>query len=69
MHSWYDYNNDDNDKIPIDPAEEFVEQQQAETDLCHLLQELFYDDGPAIDVDVENYQQQRIILQEVINRR
>ncbi len=38
-HSWCDYNNNDN--VPIIPAEEFVEQQQAETDLHHHLQEFF----------------------------
>ena len=64
-------NNINNNDAPVDPAEEFVERQRAETDLHQRLQELFYD-GPAIDVEVENYQQQRILFnfhQEVINRR
>ena len=66
-----DNNNINNNNAPIDPAEEFVEWQWAETDLHRRLQELFYD-GPAIDVEVENYQQQRVLFnfhQEVINRR
>jgi hypothetical protein len=55
--------------VPINPAEEFVEWQQAETDLHHRLQEFFYG-GPAIDVEVENHQQQCLLFnfhQEVIN--
>jgi hypothetical protein len=64
-------NNINNNDAPVDPAEEFVEQQRAETDPHQRLQELFYD-GPAIDVEVENYQQQHVLFnfrQEVINHR
>jgi hypothetical protein len=64
-------NNINNNNAPVYPAEEFVERQWAETDLRQCLQELFYD-GPAIDVEVENYQEQSVLFnfhQEVINHR
>lgn len=36
-------NNNDNNNAHVDPAEESVEQQLAETDLHHHLQQLSYD--------------------------
>ena len=58
----YNNNNDEyNNNAPVDPAEDFVERQQAETELHTWLQELFYD-GPAIDVTLESYQQQRLLF-------
>jgi hypothetical protein len=66
-----DNNNSNSNDAPVDPAEEFVEWQWAETDLhCHL-QDFFYG-GPAIDVEMEIYQQQCVLFnfhQEVINHR
>jgi hypothetical protein len=44
QHNWYDFNNNDiehNNNAPIDPAEEFVERQQAETELHTRLQHFF----------------------------
>jgi hypothetical protein len=39
QHHWYHFNNNDdeyNNNAPIDPAEEFVERQQVETELQNL---------------------------------
>jgi len=44
QHNRYDFNNNDidhNNNAPIDPAEEFVERQQAETELHTRLQQFF----------------------------
>lgn len=73
-YTWYDFNNninENNNSTTVDPAIEFVEWQEAERALHQRLQEAFYD-GPAVDVDDNNYKRRQELLnfrQEVINRR
>jgi hypothetical protein len=87
-YTWYDFNNNINDNnnninennnninennnsTTVDPAIEFVERQEPERALHQRLQEAFYD-GPAVDVDDNNYKRRQELLnfrQEVINRR
>ncbi len=80
-YTWYDFNNnmnennnninENNNSTTVDLAIEFVERQEAERALHQRLQEAFYD-GPAVDVDDNNYKRRQELLnfrQEVINRR
>lgn len=71
LNDWYDFNEHNENTAPIDPAVEFVERYQAETELHQRLMAAFYD-GPAINVEVDNLHQQRLLFnfrQHVINRR
>ncbi len=74
-YTWFDFNNNNINEInnitTVNLGNEFVEWQEAESALHQHLQEAFYD-GPAVDVDDNNYKRWQELLnfwQEVINRR